>query len=89
MLNDDIETLKKCIKSILVDIEDLCATENIEIISPHHELLEKMRLDNFWYEVDFTTLHMLINVLAPLMKYKSSPSYRAMCSYFKIDDYDL
>lgn len=82
-------TLKKRIKSILVDIEDLCATENIEIISPHHELLEQVRLDNFWYEVDFTTSHMLMNILAPLMKYKSSPSYRAICSSFEIDDYDL
>lgn len=88
---NDAKTLKKHIKRIVDDIERLRETENIEIISSHNELLEKVRLQNFWHTADFTTSSMLVNVLAPLMKYTQRTSYiEASCYFsFEINDYNF
>jgi len=88
---NDAKTLKKHIKRIVDDIERLRETENIEIISSHNELLEKVRLQNLWHTADFTTSSMLMNILAPLMKYKQRTSYiEASCYFsFEINDYNF
>jgi type I restriction enzyme R subunit len=81
---NDSKAIEKQINSILEDIEKLRINKSLSVVQKHIELLDKASDGRYWVELDFTTINEITDMLAPLMKYKSTATIEV--AYFDFED---
>ena len=78
------ELTEKQINSILEDIEKLRRNKSLSIVQKHMDLLNDASDGKYWYDLDFTATNDITDILAPLMKYKSTDTVEV--AYFDLED---
>jgi type I restriction enzyme R subunit len=84
-IEQNANKIEKLINSILEDVERVKINKTLTIIQDNLEVLEKCSDGNYWATMDFDTTNAVVNIIAPLMQYKSKTSIEVQ--HFDFEDF--
>lgn len=70
-IDKDSKEIEKLINSILEDIEKLRVNKSITVVNDHIDLLNQASDGKYWVGLSFDETNETVDIIAPLMKYKS------------------